>query len=125
MCLEQPRIRGLKVNLEEQVKTLSKMKHQVMSEQRGTHGVEKMTAVLRVALSGYYCRIECGQSARAVGEKELVERIQGIQGEVSHLYGSPRLREELLRHGGHVGKKRVARIIRANALGARQPPVSG
>jgi putative transposase len=95
------------------------MKYQVMSEQRGTHGVEKMAEVLGVARSGYYAWIEGGQSARAVEEKGLVEQIQGIQGEVSHRYGSPRMREELHRRGRHVGKKRVARIMKENALGPR------
>jgi transposase InsO family protein len=95
------------------------MKYQVMSEQRGTHSVEKMAEVLGVARSGYYCWIEGGQSARAVEEKELVEQIQVIQGEVSHRYGSPRMREELQRRGRHVGKKRVARIMREHALGPR------
>jgi transposase InsO family protein len=95
------------------------MKYQVMSEQRGTHGVEKMAEVLGVARSGYYCWIEGGQSARAVEEKELVEQIQGIEGEVDHRYGSPRMREELLRRGRRVGKKRVARIMSKNALGPK------
>ena len=68
------------------------MKYQLMSEQRETHGVEKIAEVLGVARSGYYCWIEGGQSARAVEEKELVEQIQVIQGEMSHRYGSPRMR---------------------------------
>jgi putative transposase len=93
------------------------MKYQIMSEQRGTHSVEKMAEILRAARSGYYCWIEGRKSARAVEEKELVEQIQHIQGEVRHSYGSPRMREELLRRGRHVGKKRVARIMRENALG--------
>jgi len=87
---------------------------------RGTHGAEKMAEVLGVARSGYYSWIGGGQSARAVEEKELVEQIQHIQGEGGQRYGSPRMREELLRRGRHVGKKRVARIMRENALGARQ-----
>jgi transposase InsO family protein len=95
------------------------MKYRVMSEHRGTHGVEKMAEVLGVARSGYYCWTAGGPSARAVEEKELVEQIQVIQGEVSHRYGSPRMREELERRGRHVGKKRVARIMRENELGPR------
>jgi transposase InsO family protein len=95
------------------------MKYRIMSEQRGTHGVEKMAEVLGVARSGYYCWTAGGPSARAVEEKELVEQIQVIQGEVSHRYGSPRMREELERRGRHVGKKRVARIMRENGLGPR------
>ena len=93
------------------------MKYQIMSEQRGTHSVEKMAEVLRAARSGYYSWIQGRESARAVEEKELVEQIREIQGEVRHSYGSPRMREELLRRGRHVGKKRVARIMRGNALG--------
>ena len=57
------------------------------------------------------------ESARALEEKELVEQIQLIQGEVRHSCGSARMREELLRRGRHVGKKRVARIMKENALG--------
>jgi len=96
------------------------MKYRVMSEQRGTHGVEKMAEVLGVARSGYYCWTTGGPRARAVEEKELIEQIQVIQGEVSHRYGSPRMREELQRRGRHVvGKKRVARIMRENGLGPR------
>lgn len=95
------------------------MKYQVMSEQRGTHGVEKMAEVLGVARSGYYSWVEGGQRVRSVEETELVEQIKQIQGEVSHRYGSPRMREELLKRGRHVGKKRVARIMRENALGPR------
>ncbi len=95
------------------------MKYQVMNEQRGTHGVEKMAQVLGVARSGYYSWIGDGQCARAVEEKQLVEQIKGIQGEVSHRYGSPRMRAELLRRGRHVSKKRVARIMKENALGPR------
>jgi putative transposase len=95
------------------------MKYQVMSEQRGAHSVEKMAEVLGVARSGYYSWIEGGPSARAVEDKELVEQIKGIQGEVRHRYGSPRMREELHRRGRQVGKKRVARIMRENALGWR------
>ncbi len=95
------------------------MKYQVMNEQRGTHGVEKMAEVLGVARSGYYSWIEGGQSVRAVEEKQLVEKIKEIQEEVSHRYGSPRMRAELLRRGRRVSKKRVARIMRENTLGAR------
>lgn len=95
------------------------MKYQVMSEQRGTHGVEKMAEVLGVARSGFYSWMEGGQSTRAVEEKELVEQIKVIQAEMSRRYGSPRMREELLKRGWHVGKKRVARIMRENALGPR------
>jgi putative transposase len=95
------------------------MKYQVMSEQRGTHSVERMAEVLRAARSGYYSWIEGREGVRAVEERELVEQIQHIQGEVRHSYGSPRMREALLRHGRHVGKNRVARIMRENALGPK------
>ena len=93
------------------------MKYQIMSKQRGTHGVEKMAEVLGVARSGYYAWLDGKESARALEEKELIEQIRKIQGEVRHSYGSPRMREELLRRGRHVGKNRVARIMRENALG--------
>lgn len=96
------------------------MKYQIMSEQRGTHGVEKMAEVLGVARSGYYAWLDGGESARALEEKELVEQIREIQGEVRQSYGSPRMWEELLRRGRRVGKNRVARIMRENALGPRQ-----
>jgi putative transposase len=64
--------------------------------------VEKMAKALGVARSGYYSWIEGVESARALEEKELVEQIQQIQSEVRQVYGSLRMREELLRRG-HVG----------------------
>ena len=59
--------------------------------------------------------IPASRAARA----ELVEQIKVIQAEMSHRYGSPRMREELQRRGRHVGKKRVARIMKENALGPK------
>jgi putative transposase len=95
------------------------MKYQIMRDQQGTHGVERMAQVLGTARSGYYSWIGGHEGVREVEERELVAQIQEIQGEVRHSYGSPRMREELLRRGRHVGKNRVARIMRENALGPK------
>lgn len=96
------------------------MKYALMSEQRGTHSVERMAEVLGVARSGYYAWAQGEESSRSLEEKKLVAEIQQIQGEVNHRYGSPRMTEQLRRRGRKVGHNRVARIMREKELGARR-----
>ena len=96
------------------------MKYALMSDQRGTHSVERMAEVLGVARSGYYAWAQGEESSRSLEEKKLVAEIQQIQGEVNHRYGSPRMTEQLRRRGRKVGHNRVARIMREKELGARR-----
>jgi putative transposase len=94
------------------------MKHRFMDEQRGTHTVRRMCAVLGVSRSGYYAWRARQLSVRQQENEELLERIRAIHAQSRRLYGSPRIRAELNEQGFRCGKNRVAKIMRDHGLKA-------
>jgi transposase InsO family protein len=79
-----------------------------------------MARVLEVSRSGYYAWRTREASKRAREDRALVTEIRSIQEKVAkYRYGSPRVTKELRRRGHNVGRKRVARLMRANGLNAR------
>ena len=58
-------------------------------------------------------------SARGQADSELLPEIRAIHKESSGTYGSPRVTESLRRQGHHVGKNRVARLMRQESITAR------
>ncbi len=84
-----------------------------MRANQGELSVATMCRVLEVSTSGYYAWRERAPSARAVSDGELLEKIQAIHTESRGTYGAPRIHHELSEtHGLHVGRKRVARLMR-------------
>jgi len=75
-----------------------------------------MCRVLRVSHSGYYDWLERPPSARSIDDAVLVERIRAIHAESDATYGRPRVRRELRARGRVVNAKRIARLMRANAI---------
>ncbi len=94
------------------------MKHRFMEEQRGTHTVRRMCALLGVSRSGYYAWRSRQSSIRRQENEDLLERIRTIHAQSRRLYGSPRIRAELIEQGFRCGKNRVARIMRQNHIRA-------
>lgn len=85
--------------------------------------VLSMCRVLEVSRSGYYAwrvRRECGPSKRARVDQDLTVRIRAVHRKSRKRYGSPRVHRELKNQGIHVGEKRVARVMRANGIRAKQ-----
>jgi putative transposase len=78
--------------------------------------VRTMCRVLRVSHSGYYDWLERPPSARSIDDAVLVERIRAIHAESDATYGRPRVRRELRARGRVVNAKRIARLMRANAI---------
>jgi putative transposase len=78
--------------------------------------VATMCRVLAVSASGYYARRKRPPSARARADAELTARISAIHQYSRATYGAPRIHEELLAAGMHVGRKRVARLMKAAGL---------
>jgi putative transposase len=95
------------------------MNYRFMEAHRGEHRVEKMAENLGVTRSGFYAWLQRGKSQRRVADEQLGELIKGIQQEMKHRYGSPRMTQELRRRGRRVGHNRVARLMRDGQLGAR------
>jgi putative transposase len=78
--------------------------------------VHTMCRVLKVSASGYYAWLERPPSRRSIEDAVLVERIRAIHAESDATYGMPRVRAELIDQGVKISGKRVARLMRANAL---------
>jgi len=75
-----------------------------------------MCRALGVYPGGYYARIKRPPSARARADTELVTRIAEIHRRSRATYGAPRIHAELQQQGLRVGRKRVARLLRAAGL---------
>jgi putative transposase len=78
--------------------------------------VATMCRLLDVSTSGYYAWRGRGPSARALEDAALTERIRGYHERSRGTYGTPRIHEDLADEGIHVGRKRVARLMRAADL---------
>jgi putative transposase len=72
-----------------------------------------MCRVLGVSTSGYYAWQRRAPSARAQQDAALTMKIYTIHIESRGTYGAPRVHAELAAQGFHVGRKRVARLMRA------------
>jgi putative transposase len=73
--------------------------------------------VLSVSTSGYYAWLARQPSIREVSDRELTERILAIFEESRRTYGAPRITKALAKdHDIHVGKTRVARLMRAAGI---------
>ena len=75
-----------------------------------------MCRVLKVSASGYYAWRERAPSKRAIENGAMVERIRRIHAESDATYGMPRVRAELIDQGVRISGKRVARLMRINAI---------
>jgi putative transposase len=75
-----------------------------------------MCHLLDVSTSGYYGWRNRPQSMRARSDAALLERIRAVHGRSRGTYGAPRIHAELLDEGVHVGRKRVARLMREAGL---------
>jgi putative transposase len=80
---------------------------------QAVHPVATMCRVLGVSPSGYYAWRKRSLSARARADIELTAEIQAIHKESRRTYGAPRVHAELAAADRHVGRKRVARLMRA------------
>jgi putative transposase len=80
------------------------------------HKVRTMCRVLHVSPSGFYAWCRRPASKRAQEDTKLTERIQQIHDRSRQTYGVPRIHAELASDGVSVGKKRVARLMRAASI---------
>jgi putative transposase len=78
--------------------------------------VHTMCRVLKVSASGYYAWLDRPPCKRTIEDAVMVERIRAIHAESDATYGMPRVRAELIDQGVTISGKRVARLMRANAI---------
>ena len=78
-----------------------------------------MCRLLGVSRAGYYVWRDHTPSAREQADQRLLTRIKLIYGTSRKTYGSPRIHAQLQREGTRVGRKRVARIMKAGNVAVR------
>jgi putative transposase len=91
--------------------------YRLIEAEKAHHAVSRLCRVLGVSRASYYTWTTRGPSARARKDAALTERIRAVHQRSRGTYGAPRIHAELrLGHGIHVGRKRVARLMRAAGL---------
>lgn len=95
-------------------------KYAFVAAHASSYPVKLLCRVLGLARSGYYHWKKQPSSRRAEQDAMLRERIQTIFRDSRRTYGSPRVHATLQTQGVRCSKKRVARLMRANALVARR-----
>lgn len=87
-----------------------------MSENRASYPITVMCRTLGVSPSGYHAWVKRSPSSRAVTDAELTEKIRTAHTASKGTYGVPRIQFDLAEVGIRVGRKRVARLMRAAGL---------
>ncbi len=88
-----------------------------MKVNQATHSVGVMCRLLKVSRSGFYAWDGRPMSARARTDLALTAKIEAIHRRSKGVYGSPTIHAELADdHGIRIGRKRVARLMRAAGL---------
>ena len=92
------------------------MKYQCVADHRAEFPVSMTCRCLRIKPSGFYAWLRRPPSARTVENARLKKKIAEIHAESDGVYGSPKVRDELLDLGFAIGKHRVARLMRELGL---------
>jgi putative transposase len=80
------------------------------------HDVTVLCRAVGVSTSGFYAWREREPSARAQADAELLVKIHVVHEQSRATYGVPRVHAVLAADGIHVGKKRVARLMKQAGL---------
>jgi transposase InsO family protein len=99
------------------------VKYEFIAAEKAHYSTALLCRVLKVSRSGFYAWVGRGPSRRVRADVALTARIRCIHAESRETYGSPRVHEELADEGVGVGRKRVARLMRAASLTGCTPRV--
>jgi putative transposase len=87
-----------------------------MSAHQAIYPIRTMARVLKVSASGYYAWRSRPVSARASADADLTRHIRTIHAGSHGTYGAPRVHAELKADSLSVGRKRIARLMRAAGI---------
>lgn len=92
-----------------------------MSANRARWPIVKMARLLGVSTSGFYAWRVREASHHTCSDAPLLARIRTLHASSRGKYGAPRIHAQLAREGVHVGRKRVARLMRMAGAVWREP----
>lgn len=95
------------------------MKYAFIQTQTDSHTVTALCRALEVSRSGYNDWLSRGRGSRADSDAALAARIRVVHAQSRGAYGSPRVTAALQGQGERVNEKRVARVMRDNAIRGR------
>jgi putative transposase len=102
--------------------------YRFMRGRQAIYHIHTMARVLKVSASGYYAWRSRPVSARATADADLTRRIRTIHAGSHGTYGAPRVHAELKADSLSVGRKRIARLMRAAGVASvswrRSAPVT-
>ncbi len=87
-----------------------------MTAHQAVHPVASLCRTLGVSPSGYYAWRKRPLSPRARADGELTAQIEAAHRASRGTYGAPRIHAEFAAEGIHIGRKRVARLMRRAGL---------
>mgnify|MGYP000911718086 FL=1 len=96
------------------------MKYRFVRDHSGQFPVRRICRVLGVPTSAYYAWRGRPESRRVREDRRLLVEIKAIHQAKRETYGSPRVHAELKARGLRLGEKRVARLMRAGGIRAKQ-----
>jgi putative transposase len=91
-------------------------RYRFIDAEKAQYPIALLCRMLGVARAGYYAWGTRGPSARALADTLLSDQIVRLHRASRATYGTPRLHAELAAAGEHVGRKRVARLLRRAGL---------
>ena len=92
------------------------MKYQCVADHRTEFPVAMVCRLLQIKPSGFYAWSRRPQSQRSVEDERLRKKITEIYAESDGVYGSRKVRDELLDLGFCAGRHRIARLMRGLGL---------
>jgi putative transposase len=95
------------------------VKFEFIHAQKAHFPVEFMCEQLEVSRSGFYAWSQRPESAHQQEDQALAAEVQKVHRDSRGTYGSPRVHAELRARGRKVSRKRVARLMEQQKLGAR------
>jgi transposase InsO family protein len=96
------------------------MRYQLVHDHAGQYPVRQICRVLELSPSAYYAWRGRPESRRVRENRRLLLEIKAIHQAKRETYGSPRIHAELQAQGLRLGEKRVARLMRAGGVRAKQ-----